>query len=120
MSGFLGSVKNTSEALEASWKYVVLTCMGAAFALLGILLLYWGMDDSGPGSFTWSGLVAAAGRIPPPILQVAFLFILVGFGTKVGLVPLHTWLPDAHSNAPSPVCVLLSGVGTTTVLYALL
>jgi len=120
LSVFLVSFENTFEALEAAWKYVVLTCMGAAFALLGILLLYWGMGNSGPGSFTWSGLVAAAGRIPPPILQVAFLFILVGFGTKVGLVPLHTWLPDAHSQAPSPVCALLSGVETTTVLYALL
>jgi hydrogenase-4 component F len=120
LSVFLVSFENTFEALEAAWKYVVLTCMGAAFALLGILLLYWGMGDSGPGSFTWSGLMAAAGRIPPPILQVAFLFILVGFGTKVGLVPLHTWLPDAHSHAPSPVCALLSGVETTTVLYALL
>jgi hydrogenase-4 component F len=120
LSVFLVSFENTFEALEAAWKYVVLTCMGAAFALLGILLLYWGMGDSGPGSFTWSGLMAAAGRIPPPILQVAFLFILVGFGTKVGLVPLHTWLPDAHSQAPSPVCALLSGVETTTVLYALL
>src|SRR4030042_6319906 len=109
LSVFLVSFENTVEALEAAWKYVVLTCMGAAFALLGILLLYWGTGNSGPGSLTWSGLVAAAGRIPSPILQVAFLFILVGFGTKVGLVPLHTWLPDAHSQAPSPVCALLSG-----------
>ncbi len=120
LSVFLVSFENTPEALEAAWKYVVLTCVGAAFALLGILLLYWGMNTSGAGSFTWSGLVAAAPRIPPALLKTAFLFILVGFGAKVGLVPLHTWLPDAHSQAPSPICALLSGVETTTVLYAIL
>jgi hydrogenase-4 component F len=120
LSVFLVSFDNTPEALEAAWKYVVLTCVGAAFALLGILLLYWGMSVSGMGPFTWSGLIIASTHIPPALLKTAFLFILVGFGAKVGLVPLHTWLPDAHSQAPSPVCALLSGVETTTVLYAIL
>ena len=120
LSVFLVSFENTPEALEAAWKYVVLTCMGAAFALLGVLILYWGMSISGKGPFTWHGLVAASSSISPVLLKAAFLFILVGFGTKAGLVPLHTWLPDAHSQAPSPVCALLSGVETTTVLYAIL
>ncbi len=120
LSVFLVSFENTPEALEAAWKYVVLTCMGAAFALLGVLILYWGMAVSGPGPFTWAGLAGASARIPPALLQIAFLLILIGYGTKVGLVPLHTWLPDAHSQAPSPVCALLSGVETTTILYAIL
>jgi hydrogenase-4 component F len=120
LSVFLVSFENTTEALEAAWKYVVLTCMGAAFALLGILILYWGMSVSAPGPFTWAGLAMASAQISPVLLKTAFLFILIGFGTKAGLVPLHTWLPDAHSQAPSPVCALLSGIETTTVLYTIL
>jgi hydrogenase-4 component F len=120
MSVFLVSFKNTPEALEASWKYIVLTCMGAAFALLGIFILYWGMSISGHEKFTWAGLIVASTNIPPVLLKTAFVFVLIGFGAKVGLVPLHTWLPDAHSQAPSPVCALLSGIETTTILYAIL
>ena len=121
LSVFLVSFASTPEALEAAWKYVVLTCMGAAIALLGILMLYWGMmsaDSRQP--FTWAGLMISSSKMPPAILDTAFCFILVGFGAKVGLVPLHTWLPDAHSQAPSPICALLSGVETTAVLYAII
>ncbi|NOX80461.1 MAG: hydrogenase 4 subunit F [Deltaproteobacteria bacterium] len=120
MSVFLVSFDNTRQALEAAWKYVVLTCMGAAFALLGILLLYWAMKGAGGKTFTWEELTAVSQGINPKILKTAFIFILIGFGTKVGLVPMHTWLPDAHSQAPSPVCALLSGVETTTILYVIL
>ena len=120
LSVLLVSFKNTAEALEAAWKYVILTCMGAAFALIGILILYWGMHIAGGGLFTWKDLVKVAPAIPPSLLKTAFIFILIGFGTKIGLVPLHTWLPDAHSQAPSPICALLSGVETTTVLYVIL
>jgi len=120
MSVFLVSFEDTPEALEAAWKYVVLTCIGAAFALVGILILYRGMRLGGADTFTWAGLLSAAPKIPPAYVETAFLFILMGFGTKVGLVPLHTWLPDAHSQAPSPVCALLSGVETTTALYVIL
>ena len=94
--------------------------MGAAIALLGFLLLFAAMEAAGDGGYTWRGLLAAAPRMPPALLQTAFVLILVGFGTKVGLVPLHTWLPDAHSQAPSPVCALLSGIETTSVLYVIL
>ena len=120
LSVFLVGFENRAEALEAAWKYVVLTCMGAALALMGVLILYWGLTLSGGDGFTWSGLLAASPRIPPVFLKIAFLFILVGFGTKAGLVPMHTWLPDAHSQAPSPVCALLSGVETTTALYVII
>jgi hydrogenase-4 component F len=114
--GFTG----TREALEAAWKYVVLTLMGAAVALLGFLLLYWAARQAGVGDYTWPALTAIAPNLSPVIMKAAFIFILVGFGAKAGLVPLHTWLPDAHSQAPAPVCALLSGVETTAVLYAIL
>jgi len=120
LSAFLVGFEDTPEALEAAWKYVILTTLGAVLALLGFLILYWGSRVAGLEPFTWVGLVEAAPRMPPALLWTAFLFILVGFGTKVGLVPMHTWLPDAHSQAPAPICALLSGVETTTVLYVIL
>ncbi len=120
-SALLVSFENTEEALEAAWKYVTLSLMGAGIALLGFLLLFAALQAAGGGtSYTWAGLLAAAPRMPPALLRMAFLLITVGFGTKVGLVPLHTWLPDAHSQAPSPVCALLSGIETTSVLYVIL
>jgi hydrogenase-4 component F len=120
LSAFLVGFEDTPEALEAAWKYVVLTTLGAVLALLGFLILYWGSRIAGYEPFTWTGLVAAAPRMPPALLWPAFLLILIGFGTKVGLVPMHTWLPDAHSQAPASICALLSGVETTTVLYVIL
>lgn len=120
LSAFLVGFEDTPEALEAAWKYVVLTTLGAVLALLGFLILYWGSQVAGYAPFTWAGLVEAAPRMPPALLWPAFLLILVGFGTKVGLVPMHTWLPDAHSQAPASICALLSGVETTTVLYVIL
>jgi len=119
-SAMLVSYENTQAALEAAWKYVALSLMGAAVALLGFLVLFAAMQVAGGGPYTWSGLLGAAPRMPAPLLETAFLLVLVGFGTKVGLVPLHTWLPDAHSQAPSPVCALLSGIETTAVLYVIL
>jgi hydrogenase-4 component F len=119
-SVLLVSFENTHEALEAAWKYVVLTLMGAAIALFGFLILSWAYRSIGGRTYTWAGLAAAATTMNPLLLKVAFLMILVGFGVKAGLVPLHTWLPDAHSQAPSPVCALLSGVETTVVIYSIL
>ncbi len=120
-SALLVSFENTREALEAAWKYVVLSLMGAGIALFGFLVLFAAMQASGAASvYTWSGLIDAAPMMPPVLLQTAFLLILIGLGTKVGLVPMHTWLPDAHSQAPSPVCALLSGIETTSILYVIL
>jgi len=120
-SALLVSFENTREALEAAWKYVVLSLMGAGFALFGFLVLFAAMQASGNNeAYTWSGLIDAAPMMPPVLLQMAFLLILIGLGTKVGLVPMHTWLPDAHSQAPSPVCALLSGIETTSILYVIL
>ena len=118
-SALLVSFENTHAALEAAWKYVVLSLMGAGLALFGFLVLFAAMQAAGGGVYTWSGLVAAAPTCLRPS-AMAFLLILIGLGTKAGLVPMHTWLPDAHSQAPSPVCALLSGVETTAVLYVIL
>lgn len=119
-SALLVSFDNTREALEAAWKYVVLSLMGAGIALFGFLVLFAAMHAGGGGTYTWTGLVMAAPRMPALLVQTAFLLILIGLGTKVGLVPMHTWLPDAHSQAPSPVCALLSGIETTSILYVIL
>jgi hydrogenase-4 component F len=119
-SALLVSFENTRAALEAAWKYVVLSLMGAGIALFGFLVLFAAMRAAGGGTYTWAGLVATAPHMPPVLLQTAFVLILIGLGTKAGLVPMHTWLPDAHSQAPSPVCALLSGVETTAVLYVIL
>lgn len=119
-SALLVSFENTREALEAAWKYVVLSLMGAGIALFGFLVLFAAMQAGGGGTYTWAGLVRAAPNMPPLLLQTSFLLILIGLGTKVGLVPMHTWLPDAHSQAPSPVCALLSGIETTAILYVIL
>lgn len=101
----------TSESLEATWKYVLICSVGIAMALLGSVLITVGMDAGNvdaPVSF--SGLTAVAKSIDPKWLKAGFVFIIVGYGTKMGLAPMHTWLPDAHSEAPSPASALLSGV----------
>lgn len=120
LSVLLVGFESNAEALEAAWKYAILTLTGAAIALFGFLLLFWAMQKGGGSSYTWAGLAAAGAKMPPEVLKTAYLMILVGFGAKVGLVPLHTWLPDAHSQAPTPICALLSGVETTAVLYVIL
>jgi hydrogenase-4 component F len=120
LSAFLVGFVGTPEALEAAWKYATLTTLGAIIALLGILMLYWGTSLAGTEAFTWNELIAAAPRMPASIVWPAFLLILIGIGTKVGLVPMHTWLPDAHSQAPAPICAILSGVETSTALYVIL
>ena len=101
----------TSESLEATWKYVLICSVGIAMALLGSVLITVAMDAGNvdaPVSF--SGLTAVAKSLDPKWLKAGFVFILVGYGTKMGLAPMHTWLPDAHSEAPSPASALLSGV----------
>jgi hydrogenase-4 component F len=120
LSVLLVGFENNAEALEAAWKYAILTLTGAAIALFGFLLLFWAMEKGGGATYTWTGLAAVASKMPPVVLKTVYLMILVGFGAKVGLVPLHTWLPDAHSQAPTPICALLSGVETTAVLYVIL
>jgi hydrogenase-4 component F len=113
----------TRAAVEAAWKYLLICTVGVTFALFGLLLLYYsGVQALGAGeaALSWRTLVAAAPGLNPDLVRLAFVFALVGFGTKAGFAPLHTWLPDAHSQAPTPVSAVLSGVLLPCALYAIL
>jgi hydrogenase-4 component F len=119
----LVALYNRKTSLEAAWKYIILGSLGLALALLGTVFVYAAAcrNDSGPlPSFNWSHLVTVADRFDPRMMKIAFLLALVGYGTKAGLAPMHTWLPDAHSEAPSPTSAMLSGVSLKIALYALL
>jgi hydrogenase-4 component F len=117
----LVAFQRTASALEAAWKYSMLTMIGAPISLLGFLVLFWAYRSTGAHApETWLSLSAQATSMPPALLRLAFLLVFVGFGAKVGLAPMHTWLPDAHSQAPSPACAVLSGVKTSVPLYAIL
>ena len=119
---FLVSFYRTREALEAAWKYVIVGSVGIALALFGTILVYAAaVPVLGPSfDLTWTSLAAAAPRLDGGLMGLAFLFVLVGYGTKAGLAPMHTWLPDAHSEAPSPVSALLSGVLLNSGMYGIL
>jgi hydrogenase-4 component F len=121
-SVFLVAFYGSAEALEAAWKYVIVGSVGIALALFGTILTYYaGIHVLGATyNLNWSVLAPVAGRLDPSVMRVAFLFIVVGYGTKTGLAPMHTWLPDAHSEAPSPISALLSGVLLNCALYAIL
>jgi hydrogenase-4 component F len=113
--------ESSPSALEAAWKYSILTLMGAPISLLGFLVLFWAYHISGGGTAeTWQSLHAMAPAMPPNLLKLSFLLVFVGFGAKTGFAPMHTWLPDAHSQAPTPICAVLSGIKTTVPLYAVL
>jgi hydrogenase-4 component F len=122
-SAFLVGFYNQREAIEAAWKYVIICSVGIALALLGIVFLYISAVNIFEGSksnLNWLFLLQNAKLLNSSILKIAFIFIMVGFGTKVGLVPMHTWLPDAHSQAPAPISALLSGVLLNSALYGLI
>ncbi|MEY2341984.1 proton-conducting transporter membrane subunit [Acidithiobacillus sp. IBUN Pt1247-S3] len=111
VSAFLVGFEKEAECIEAAWKYLIIVSAGLALALLGIILFYWGGTFTlGPTyALTWANLRGVAPHVPEVLLFLAFLLTLVGFGTKVGLAPMHTWLPDAHSEGPAPVSAMLSG-----------
>ena len=120
---FLVGHRRTDGALEASWKYVVLCSVGIALAFLGTVLFYFAaLHASGhpAGSLDWTSLMAASHRLDPGVVRLAMGLIVLGYGTKTGLAPMHSWLPDAHSQAPAPVSALMSGVLLTVAFYALL
>src|SRR6202521_1158898 len=98
----------TKASVEASWKYLLVCSVGIALAFAGTVLAYFDFVATAgvPGSLNWSELRAAAPSLHPQLLQMAFAFILVGYGTKAGLAPMHTWLPDAHSEAPSAISAM--------------
>ena len=118
-TAFLISFYNKPTATEAAWKYLILNSLGLLIGLLGTLVFIAILGDRS-GAAIWSEMVASAGTVSPAAIKIAFVFILIGYGTKVGLVPLHAWLPDAHSKAPSPISALLSGVLLNVALFAVL
>ena len=122
-SVLLVALYNRQTSLEAAWKYVILGSLGLALALLGTVLVYAAACKNNPQplpSFNWSHLMTVAGQFDHGLVKLAFVFALLGYGTKAGLAPMHTWLPDAHSEAPSPTSAMLSGVSLKIALYALL
>jgi hydrogenase-4 component F len=116
-------IYRTHEALEAAWKYFILGSVGIALALFGTILVYMAarpVIGEGLDAMVWSVLVTRAGAFDPALLDVAFVFLLLGYGTKIGLAPLHAWLPDAHAEGPTPISAVLSGLLLNVALYALL
>lgn len=113
----------THEALEAAWKYFILGSVGIALALFGTILVYMAAQPvlgEGTPAMVWTNLIEGAARFDPATLNVAFVFLLVGYGTKVGLAPFHAWLPDAHAEGPTPISAVLSGLLLNVALYAVL
>jgi hydrogenase-4 component F len=124
-SALLVGFYNTKGAVEAGWKYLVVCTVGIAFALFGTIVLYLAAFKAGmnPGAaLDWVSLMDVVSRkgFDPHLLKLAFAFVMVGYGTKIGLVPMHSWLPDAHAEAPTPISALLSAVLLNCAVYALL
>jgi hydrogenase-4 component F len=121
VSAFLVAFERVAESMEAAWKYIMIVSAGISLALLGTVLFYWsGSFVLGPTyQMTWQVLAEAAPRMNPVLVVLAFLLVLVGYGTKVGLAPMHSWLPDAHSESPAPVSAMLSGALLNTAMIGI-
>ncbi|ABQ30609.1 MULTISPECIES: hydrogenase 4 subunit F [Acidiphilium] len=116
-------IYRTPAAIEASWKYLILGSVGIALALFGTILVYLAAQPAlggGMKAMQWTGLLRHAAALDPALLDVGFVFLLIGYGTKAGLVPMHAWLPDAHAEGPTPISAVLSGLLLNVALYALL
>jgi len=119
----LVALYRTHASLEAAWKYFILCGVGIAQALFGTILVYFAAErilGSGMTALLWTHLDSVKGQLEPTVMSIAFVFLLVGYGTKVGLVPLHNWLPDAHAEGPTPISAVLSGLLLNVALYALI
>jgi hydrogenase-4 component F len=121
VSTFLVGFERGRDSIEAAWKYIIVVSAGISLALLGTMLFYWGGSlVLGPTyDMTWAVLREAAPRMDSGLLLLSFLLVLVGYGTKVGLAPMHTWLPDAHSEGPAPVSAMLSGALLNTAMLGI-
>jgi hydrogenase-4 component F len=123
-SALLVGFHGDKHGLEAAWKYIIVTTIGISFGLFGTVLVYGAAAHAQGGVLTgamnWSSISAVAHRLDPGIVRIGFLFVMVGYGTKAGLAPVHMWLPDAHSQAPTPVSALLSGALIKCALFAII
>jgi hydrogenase-4 component F len=126
-SVFLVNFERTRASLEAAYKYLLICSVGIAIAFVGTVLVYYaeavrqqGLAEHAPHALRWTALLALAPALSPRVLELAFVFVVVGYGTKAGLAPMHTWLPDAHSEAPAPVSALMSGVLLSVGVYAIM
>src|SRR2546423_1120332 len=123
MSAIVIPLDRTKASVEASWKYILICSVGIALAFTGTVLAYFDFVSTAgevPGSLNWDVLRDAAPSLHPELLQLAFAFILIGYGTKAGLAPMHTWLPDAHSEAPPAISAMMSGSLLAVAFYAIL
>jgi hydrogenase-4 component F len=114
---------NKESSLEAGWKYLILCTVGIAFALFGTIFMYLAAFKSFgevTGVLNWAFLSANAANLSPKLVKLAFIFVLIGYGTKAGFVPMHTWLPDAHSQSPTPISAMLSAVMLNCAVYGIL
>jgi hydrogenase-4 component F len=123
VTAFLVGHRGGRASLEATWKYVTICSVGIALAYLGTVLVYFASQHAGPadhGSLQWDVLIDRSEQLDSGVMRVAFALLVLGFGAKAGLLPFHSWLPDAHSQAPAPVSALMSGVLLSVAAYALL
>ena len=122
-SAFLVGIYGQRSSLEAAWKYIIICTVGVAFGLFGTVLVYANVASVMPQAemaIFWSEVLKQSSLLDPTLMLLAFVFVLIGFGTKTGLFPMHAWLPDAHSEAPSPVSALLSAVLLNCALLVLI
>jgi hydrogenase-4 component F len=123
-SALLVGFRRDSNGLEAAWKYIIVTTIGISFGLFGTVLIYAAAVHAQGGAFAgamnFTAIAAIASKLDPSIVRVGFIFILIGYGTKAGLAPMHMWLPDAHSQAPTPVSALLSGALIKCALFGII
>lgn len=122
-SAFIIPLKVSKASVEASWKYILICSVGIALAFAGTVLGYFDfvtLSGEADNALNWTVLLHTAPRLHPEVMQLAFVFLLVGYGTKAGLAPMHTWLPDAHSEAPAPLSATMSGLLLAVALYAIL
>lgn len=122
-TAFLVAFYDTKRSLEAAWKYVIICSVGIALALFGVILTYFSsvtIGGSSSASLLWTSLMAVAKKLDPAILRLAYIFVFIGFGTKAGLAPMHTWKPDAYGEAPAPISGLMAGGLVNVALYSLM
>jgi hydrogenase-4 component F len=123
VTAFLVGHRRSRGSVEATWKYVIICSVGIALAYLGTILVYYAARQTSlpaDAALDWDQLAAHANELDQGVMRIAFALLVLGYGAKVGMVPLHSWLPDAHSQAPAPVSALMSGVLLPVAVYALI